>query len=184
MSYTRLLAVIATFTAILSAAGVAVGNGASNSILTKQNADAQMMGGNDTGMMMPGDRKIRDVGSNVTSSIDLMNIIGNAIGSNINVSLSNASTAAEGSVGNGSHAVSAELGEKNGYLVYTIMVIDPSMNFSKIVVDPGNGEVLLSKQISKEQHMMMHGMGKQGMMGPGMMTHGMGKQGMMGGYPG
>jgi hypothetical protein len=41
--------------------------------------------------------------------------------------------------------------------------------------DPGNGEVLFSKQLSKEEHMMMHGMGKQGILGPGM---------MMGGYPG
>ena len=65
------------------------------------------------------------------------------------------------------------------------MVIDPSMNLSKVIVDPGNGEVLLSEQISKEEHMMMHGMGKQHMMGPGMMTgpqHGRGM--MMGGYPG
>jgi hypothetical protein len=38
------------------------------------------------------------------------------------------------------------------------MVIDPSMNFGKVVVDPGNGEVLSSKQLSKEEHMMMHEM--------------------------
>ena len=85
------------------------------------------------------------------------------------------SVTAETSVGNDSHAVSAELGEKSGFLVYIIMIIDPSMNFSKVVVDPGNGEVLLSEPISKGQHMMMGGMHKQGMMGPGM---------MMGGYPG
>jgi hypothetical protein len=49
------------------------------------------------------------------------------------------------------------------------MVIDPSMNFSKVVVDPGNVEVLYSKQLSKEEHMMMHEMGGQDMMmgGPG-----------------
>ena len=89
-------------------------------------------------------------------------------------------TAAETSVGNDSHAVSAELGEKNGFLVYNVMVIDPSMNFSKVVVDPGNGEVILSEQISKEEHMRMHGMDKQGMMGPGMMTGGPGKMMRMG----
>jgi hypothetical protein len=51
----------------------------------------------------------------------------------------------------------------------SIMVIDPSMNFSKVVVDPGNGEVLSIKQPSKEEHMMMHEMGGQDMMmgGPG-----------------
>jgi uncharacterized membrane protein YkoI len=68
-----------------------------------------------------------------------MSVISEAIGSNINVSLSDAAFTAESSVGNGSHAASAELGEKNGYLVYNVMVIDPNMNFSKVVVDPGNG---------------------------------------------
>jgi hypothetical protein len=138
------------------------------------------------------------MGNNITSSVNLMNIIGNAIGSNINVSLSDAASTAETSVGNGSHAASAELGEKNGFLVYNVMVIDPSMNFSKVVVDPGNGEVLSSKQLSKEEHMMMHEMGgRDMMMGPGMMMGGPGKMMkhdrmgmgspggmMMGGYPG
>jgi uncharacterized membrane protein YkoI len=64
--------------------------------------------------------------------------------------LSDASTAAETSVGNDSHAVSAELGEKNGHLIYNVMVIDPSMNFSKVVGDPGNGEVILSEQYQKK----------------------------------
>ena len=175
MNYTKLLGTIATFTAILLAAGVALGSGASNLILTNQNAGAQMMGGNDTGMMTkPGARMMGS--SNITSSINLMTIISEAIGSNINISLSDAATTAETSVGNGSHAASAELGENNGYLVYNIMVIDPSMNFSKVVVDPGNGEVLSSKQLSKEEHMMMHEMGgRDMMMGPGMMTGGPGK---------
>jgi hypothetical protein len=63
------------------------------------------------------------------------------------------------------------------------------MNFSKVIVDPGNGQVLSSKQISKEEHMRMHGMMGPGMMmghqqGGGMMTGPM-HQGMtMGGYPG
>jgi uncharacterized membrane protein YkoI len=175
MNYTKLLGTIATFTAILLVAGVALGSGASNLILTNQNAGAQMMGGNDTGMMMkPGSRMMGS--NNITSSINLMTIISEAIGSNINISLSDAATTAETSVGNGSHAASAELGENNGYLVYNIMVIDPSMNFSKVVVDPGNGEVLSSKQLSKEEHMMMHEMGgRDMMMGPGMMMGGPGK---------
>lgn len=189
MNRKSLATTTATFTTLLLAVGVVLGSGVSNN-MTKHNADAQMMGGNNTGMMMGG--------NNITSSINLMSVISNAIGSNINVSLSDAATTAETSVGNGSHAASAELGENNGYLVYNIMVIDPSMNFSKVVVDPGNGEVLSSKQLSKEEHMMMHEMGRQDMMmGPGMMMGGPGKMmkhdrmgmgpsdGMMGGgYPG
>lgn len=196
MVYTNSIVTTATFTAILLVVGVVYGSGGSNS-MTKQTADAQMMGSNDTGMKMPRDSMMK-MSNNLTSSINLMSVISNAIGSNINVSLSDAATTAETSVGNGSHAASAELGENNGYLVYNIMVIDPSMNFSKVVVDPGNGEVLSSKQLSKEEHMMMHEMGGRDMMmgsgmmmgGPGkMMKHdrmGMGPPGgmMMGGNPG
>jgi uncharacterized membrane protein YkoI len=163
-------------TALMLAVGVVLGNGASNTI-TNHIVDAQMMSGNNTGMMMkPGERMMG--GNNITSSINLMEVISDAIGSNINVSLSDAATTAESSVGNGSHAASAELGENNGYLVYNVMVIDPNINFSKVVVDPGNGEVLFNKQLSKEEHMMMHAMGGQHMMmSPGMMMGGPG--GMM-----
>jgi hypothetical protein len=118
-------------------------------------------------------------GQNITSSINLMNIIHQAIGSKVNVSLSDAATTAEGSIGNNSHAVAAHIDEQNGYLVYNVMVIDPSMNLSKVIVDPGNGQVMLSEQISKEEHMMMHGMGKQNMMGPGMMMSPQQGRGMM-----
>lgn len=191
----RSLDTTATLTALILALGFVLGSGASNTI-TNHNVDAQMMGDNNTGMMMkPGEMMMG--GNNITSSINLMSVISEAIGSNINVSLSDAALTAESSVGNGSHAASAELGENNGYLVYNVMVIDPNMNFSKVVVDPGNGEVLFNKQLSKEEHMMMHEMGEQDMMmspgmtmgGPGgMMKHdmGMGPSGgmMMGRYPG
>jgi hypothetical protein len=176
MVYRKSLGTIATFTAVLLAVGVTLGSAASNTMI-KHNADAQMMGGgNNTGMMNPGERMMMGMGgNNITSSINLMNVISQAIGSNINVSLSDAATTAESSVGNGSHAASAELGENNGYLVYNVMVIDPSMNFSKVVVDPGNGEVLFSKQLSRMEQMMMHEMGGQGMMmRPGMMMEGPG----------
>lgn len=191
----RSLDTTATLTALILALGFALGSGASNTI-TNHNVDAQMMGDNNTGMMMkPGEMMMG--GNNITSSINLMSVISEAIGSNINVSLSDAALTAESSVGNGSHAASAELGENNGYLVYNVMVIDPNMNFSKVVVDPGNGEVLFNKQLSKEEHMMMHEMGERGTMmspsmtmgGPGgMMKHDMGTGPpggmMMGKYPG
>jgi uncharacterized membrane protein YkoI len=178
MSCTRLLATTAIFGALLLIAIWALVGA-----MTKQNVEAQMMGTNDTRKATAGNTTssmFMKPGQNITSSINLMNIIHQAIGSKVNVSLSNAATSAEGSVGNNSHAVAAQISEHNGYLVYNVMVIDPSMNLSKVIVDPGNGEVLLSEQISKEEHTMMHGM-----MGPGMMMgpqQGMGSmnQGMMG----
>lgn len=181
MRYSKIVTTTAILSGILLAAQVVLGNGISNLTLAKQDAEAQMMGGSDTSMTKPGDRMTKMDG-NISGSVDLMSVISEAIGSKINVSLSDAATSAETSVGNESHAVSAELGENSGFLVYNIMVIDPSMNFSRIVVDPGTGEILLSEPISKEQHMMMHGMGKQGMMGPGIMMGPPG--GMTGGYPG
>jgi uncharacterized membrane protein YkoI len=191
MNYTKILTTTAILSGILLAAQVVLGNGISNLTLAKQDAAAQMMGGNDTSMTKSGNRTMKMEG-NITGSVDLMSVISEAIGSKINVSLSDAATSAETSVGNESHAVSAELGENSGFLVYNIMVINPNMNFSRVVVDPGTGEILLSEPISKEQHMMMHGMemGKQGMMGPGMMMGGHDKMmmgspgGMMRGYPG
>jgi hypothetical protein len=164
-------------TASLLAAAIVIGAGLS---FKTNNAIAQMM---QPGMMtgnMTADDMMMKPGQNITSSINLMNIIGQAIGSNVNVSLSDAATTAEGSIGNDSHAVAAHIDEQNGYLVYNVMVIDPSMNFSKVIVDPGNGQVLFSKQLSKEEHMMMHGMMGPGMMGmgPGMMGMGPGMMGM------
>lgn len=179
----RSLDTTATLTALILALGFVLGSGASNTI-ANHDVGAQMMGdNNNTGMMMkPGEMMMG--GNNITSSINLMSVISEAIGSNINVSLSDAALTAESSVGNGSHAASAELGENNGYLVYNVMVIDPNMNFSKVVVDPGNGEVLFNKQLSKEEHMMMHEMGERGMMmSPGMTMGGPGGM-MMGKYPG
>ena len=90
---------------------------------------------------------------NVTSSINMMKIANQAIWSKVNVSLNEAATTAAQVLGNNSHAVAGDLGEENGYLVYNILVIDPSLNFSKVLVDPGNGKVLFNKQLSREDMM-------------------------------
>ena len=171
--YPRILIMV---TASLLAATIVIGAGLS---FRTNNAIAQMQPGMMTSNMTAGGMMMKP-SQNITSSINLMNIIGQAIGSNVNVSLSDAATAAEDSVGNDSHAVAAHIDEQNGYLVYNVMVIDPSMNISKVIVDPGNGQVLFSKQLSKEEHMMMHGMMGPGMMGmgPGMMGMGPGMMGM------
>jgi uncharacterized membrane protein YkoI len=166
-------------------AAVIAMSGASTFTTIQQNASAQTTHAgstnNMTHTMMESGNMMTMGGENVTSSINLMNIISNAIGSQIKVSLSNATTTAETSVGNNSHAVAAHIGDVNGYLVYTIFVLDPNMNFNTVIVDPGNGQVLSSKQMSMEEHLMMHkGMMGPGMMGPGMMGPGMMGPGMMG----
>ena len=122
--------------------------------------------------------------SNITGSVKLSTVMGNALASQIKVSLSQAATTAENTVGNNSHAAAAHFGIVNGYLTYTVWVIDGSYTFHRVIVDAGNGKVLLSQPVSKGGPMMGHGM----MMGDGMMMgHGMmmqrGPGGMMMGGP-
>ncbi|MDQ4056860.1 MAG: hypothetical protein M3156_05520 [Thermoproteota archaeon] len=169
MNFNRLTTTIIVSGTLILAAVIAM-SGASTFTTIQQNASAQITHAGSTNnmthtMMESGNMTMTMGGENVTSSINLMNIISNAIGSQIKVSLSNATTTAETSVGNNSHAVAAHIGDVNGYLVYTIFVLDPNMNFNTVIVDPGNVQVLSSKQMSMEEHLMMH----KGMMGPGMM---------------
>ena len=110
-------------------------------------------------------------GQNVTGSIKLLPIITNAITSQINVTLSQAVTTAESTVGNNSRAMAAHIGKANGYLTYWIWVMNPDMRVNMVIVDPGNGQVLSNKEISL-QHPMMMGMGHGMMMQPGMMDMG------------
>ena len=146
---------------IVLVAIMAMGGGQSNPImLGNQNANAQLTGssssnnnilpnsaGNDaiTGMMMGGPMDTMMNRTNITSSISLIDTITTALESKINVSLSEAAANAENSLGNNSHAVAAHLGDENGYLVYNVMTLAPDRSLNKVLVDPGNGEVLLSE---------------------------------------
>jgi hypothetical protein len=147
-----------------------------------QKVNAQMSTSNMTGGMMGMKAGGGGAGPNVTGSIKLSTVIGNALSSQIKVGLNQAAVIAEKAVGNNSHAVAAHFGVENGYLVYTVWVIDGTYNFHRVVVDAGDGKVLANQPISKEESMMMHGMMMHG--GGMMMQHG--RAGMMmhggGGY--
>jgi uncharacterized membrane protein YkoI len=157
---TNIVSGVVIFSAIITITGASIfttiQQNASAQTTTNSNATNMMT---DTMMGPKGMMVIKTNDENVTSSINLMNILSNAIESQVKLSLNNATTTAENSVGNNSHAVAARLGDENGYLVYTIWVLDPNMKFNKVIVDPGNGQVLLSKQMSMEEHkgMMMMG---------------------------
>ena len=56
--------------------------------------------------------------------------------------------AAQASVGPNSFVKEAELEEAHGFLVYKIKVVDENMKKYKVIVDPGNGQVLLKKEIT------------------------------------
>jgi uncharacterized membrane protein YkoI len=135
-----------------------------------QKVNAQMSTSNMTGGMMSMKAGGGGAGPNVTGSIKLSTLIGNALSSQIKVGLHQAAVIAEKAVGNNSHAVAAHFGVENGYLVYTVWVIDGTYNFHRVVVDAGDGKVLANQSISKEESMMMHGMMMHG--GGMMMQHG------------
>jgi uncharacterized membrane protein YkoI len=175
---TKKLMTVSVTTAMMMSAAIIVTTtflSSSSSILMIQKASAQMMGpppssGIAAGRMGPG----MMAAPNITGSVNLTTTIGNALASQIKVGLSQAAAAAEKAVGNNSHAVSAHLGEANGYLVYTVLLVDSSYKFHKAIVDVASGQVLSNQQIpmgvgpSSMGMMMQHGM----MMGHGMMGGG------------
>ena len=110
----------------------------------------------------------------INGSINLEQTIFEAIGSKVNTTLTQAITTSEQSVGNNSFALAAFGGPHGPYLVYTIILGTPGMEFHKVIVDPGTGQVLTSQEMSgkewmkmQQMHQMMHG--SSGPSGGGMM---------------
>jgi hypothetical protein len=123
------------------------------------------------GMMLNGSMQnpMMIPGQNITGSINLMPMLFNFISSQINVSLSDAAAIAQSNVGNDSLAVAGHIGVINGYLTYTICVIDSSMNLHGLVVDAGNGRVLSASLILWQKIGMFNHMMGPMMMNPNMM---------------
>jgi len=114
----------------------------------------------------------------INGTINLEQTIFEAIGSKVNTTLTQAITTAEQSVGNNSFALAAFGGDHGGYLAYTILLSTPEMEFYKVIVDPGNGQVLASNEVSHKEWMKMQQMmHSSGTGGEGMMM--MGHEGMM-----
>ena len=95
---------------------------------------------------------------NWTGTIEVESTIGEAFKSKINVNMIDAITAAQGSVGLNSTVKEAKLTHAHNYLVYKIMVVDENMKKYKVIVDPGNGQVLMKKEITwDDEYKMKHG---------------------------
>jgi hypothetical protein len=136
----------------------------SSTVLTKETASAQMMSGPnmmDKGKMGMGPNMNFTKGENITGSIDFMSAITKAIASQIKTSLSDSSSAAEKSIGNNSHAVGAHVSDENGYLVYVVAVVDSNGKVHKLIIDPSNGKILLSRELSGFEALMMLHQGMQ-----------------------
>jgi len=92
----------------------------------------------------------------INGTINLEQTIFEAIGSKINTSLTQAMTAAEQSVGNDSFALAAFGAEQGGYFTYRIILGTPGMEFYNIIVDPGNGQILATQEVSQRELEKMH----------------------------
>ena len=70
---------------------------------------------------------------NLTGSVQIFPKLSQIIQSKASVSLSTAATTAEKSVGPNSHAISARVALVNGYLVYTVRVVDTNNNIHRVI---------------------------------------------------
>lgn len=178
MSYTCIKRKVTAL--IVAVAVMAISLSTTSEIARAQFGNSNMSGSGSnqtqTNMMM---------GGNITGSVAIGPTIAKAISSQVHISLANASTIAEKSVGVGTHSIAVRIGVVHGFLVYMALVHDMnSGTFHGVIVDPGNGKVLASTPISFAAlgTMMMGG----GMMGGGMgmMQHEMMRgPGMMMGHP-
>jgi uncharacterized membrane protein YkoI len=91
----------------------------------------------------------------INGTIDIMDTMFEAIASKLNITLTDAITTAQQSVGNNSYAMEAKGGMKDGFMVYSVVLGTPDMEFYKVIVDPGNGQILSSNELSMMEWMMM-----------------------------
>jgi hypothetical protein len=83
---------------------------------------------------------------NWTGTIEVESTIGEALKSKVNVNMIDAIKTVLVNVGLNSTVKEAELTTVHGYLLYKIIVVDEDMKKYKVIVDPGNGEVLMKKE--------------------------------------
>jgi uncharacterized membrane protein YkoI len=124
-----------------------------------QSVNAQIMGdhgGNQLGNMTASQQQQHEQKMINNGTINLEQIIFQAINSRINTSLTQAMTTAERSVGNDAFAMAAFGSEEGGYFAYRIILATPGMKFYSVKVDPGNGQILETQEVSQKKLDKMH----------------------------
>ena len=130
----------------------------SSFVLSTETVSCQMVGGpnmTNNAKLAMGSGQNFTKGENITGSIDFMSAITKAIASQIKTSLGAASSAAEKSIGNNSHVVTARVSDENGYLVYVVAVVDSNGKVHKLIIDPSNRKIPLSRELSGFEALMM-----------------------------
>ena len=113
--------------------------------------DTEMMGmdEDDEGMMMTTmSNQSEEMKMKLNGTIDVKSTIGEAFKSKVTVNIIDAINTAQSNVGANSFVKEAELTAAHGFLVYKIKVVDENMKKYKVIVDPGNGQVLMKKEIT------------------------------------
>lgn len=148
LSLMKIILVTTTLIALLAIGIIGINNNIGNAFAQMSSEDLPMeeMMKDETVTMTMSNQSEPKV--NWTGTIEVESTIGEAFKSKINVNMIDAITAAQGSVGLNSTVKEAKLTPAHGYLVYKIMVVDEDMKKYKVIVDPGNGEVLMKKEIT------------------------------------
>ncbi|HZA69391.1 MAG TPA: PepSY domain-containing protein [Nitrososphaeraceae archaeon] len=125
--------------------------------------NAQMMGnhggvwaGNMTSGQQQQQQQQHEQRTIINGTINLERTIFQAINSRINTSLTQAMSTAERSIGNDAFAVAAFGSEEGGYFAYRIILATPEMNFYWVKVDPGNGQILETEEVSQKELDTLH----------------------------
>ena len=84
----------------------------------------------------------------LNGTINVESTIANAFKSKVTTDIIGAIQAAQSSVGPNSFVKEAELTDAHGFLVYKILVVDENLKKYKVIVDPGNGQVLFKKDVT------------------------------------
>ena len=116
----------------------------SNATLAYAQEDEMM--DEDMMMTMPSNQSKEEMSLNGT--IDVHATMAEAFKSKVTTDIIGAIQAAQESVGANSFVKEAELTAAHGYLVYKIKVVDENHKIYKVIVDPGNGQVLMKKEVS------------------------------------
>ena len=120
--------------------------GMMNATLAYAQEDEIMETDEDMMMTMPSNQSKERMSLNGT--IDVHATMGEAFKSKITTDIIGAIQAAQANVGANSLVKEAELTAAHGYLVYKIKVVDENMKKYKVIVDPGNGKILMKKEIT------------------------------------
>jgi hypothetical protein len=127
--------------------------------ISERSVNAQLMGDHGVrwaGNITSGRQQQHEQSMINNGTINLEQIIFQAINSKINTSLIQAMTTAEKSVGHDAFAVAAFGSEEGGYFTYRIVLATPEMKFYNVKVDPGNGQILETQEVSQKELDKMH----------------------------